>query len=71
MRINQRRKDFYKKVLEPIKSKKVSPSEYLEIIQSHTDNIERVEYVAPKLGDNNFGAFKVTYRTPVLCEINI
>ncbi|MBG5896795.1 hypothetical protein [Providencia stuartii] len=71
MKINQKRKYFYKKVFEPVKAKKVSPTEYLEIVQNHTDNIERVEYLAPKIGDDNFGSFKVTYRIPVLCEVNI
>ncbi len=71
MRINQKRKDCYSKVLEPVKAKKVSSAEYLKIIQDHSDNIEKVEYLIPKFGDDNFGSFKVTYRIPVLCEINI
>lgn len=44
----------------------MSPEEYLRISQEEIENIESVHFIPPEIGKGGFGAFAVTYRTPVL-----
>ncbi|BBU96492.1 MULTISPECIES: hypothetical protein [Providencia] len=65
------KKNVFRTVLEPVKVRQISPSEMVKMTPEQADNVERVEYKAPKLGGEGFGSFLVTYKTPVLCESNL
>lgn len=59
----------FKKVLEPVYEQIVSAETLLSFGDERMGNIERIEFRAPKIGDDNFGKFKIRYKTPMLCEV--
>lgn len=70
MRNYMRKNNKFSRVLEPISERFVSPEHVVTISQAQYENIDRIEFSPPRLGDADFGKFKITYKTPVLCEIN-
>lgn len=69
MRTIINKKNSFSRVFEPITQRFVSADYVVNIEQSELDNIERIEFAPPKLGESNFGKFKVTYKVPHLCEV--
>jgi len=48
--------------LRPVRSEKVSPQEYLKLLQECPGLVERAQFVPPKPGeDRDFGEFFVNY----------
>ena len=54
----------------PVKTERISPSEYLLAVKSERANIEKSTFIPPKLGDGSFGKFEVTYRFAKLRPAN-
>jgi hypothetical protein len=52
-------------MFEPVKKELISPQEYKDTAL-HNSNIERAQFIPPKIGDGTFGCFEVVYKTPVL-----
>lgn len=50
------------KLLIPVRQEALSPAQYLETVKADRQNIEKVVFVPPALGDGTFGKFLVTYR---------
>lgn len=46
----------------PVKKEQISAEDYLGLIKLDRSNIERTDFIPPKLGDGTFGKFEVTYR---------
>ncbi|ARZ01850.1 hypothetical protein AXW37_12360 [Yersinia ruckeri] len=70
MRFMKTNTNRFSRVLEPVKIRFVSPDFVVNLNQDQMDNIERIEFSPPKIGDSDFGKFKVTYITPQLCEVS-
>jgi len=52
---------------EPIKTEELSSAEFVKLMQSNLANeVANTKYVLGKLGSDQFGSFKVEYKTPVL-----
>lgn len=51
--------------LEPVRRERLSPAEFLEVLDSDRGRIASSNYVAPRLGDNHFGYFEVEYDRPI------
>jgi hypothetical protein len=66
--INDRNANF-SRVLEPQKEKIISAEQVANLTPREIENVARIEFTPPKIGGNDFGKFKVTYKTPVLCEV--
>lgn len=45
----------------PVRSEKISAKEYLRIVANDPTLIDRSEFIPPKAGQNDFGAFFVKY----------
>lgn len=58
------------KTLVPHKERIFDARHYLTEIQNKSDNIEKVEYIPPKLGKSGYGSFRVRYKIPVLVEVS-
>lgn len=56
------------KILIPYKERVFDARTYLDEIKNKSDNIEKVEFVPPKLGKDGYGFFRVHYKVPVLAE---
>ncbi len=69
MRLIMNNKNSFRRALEPTIERFVTAEHVATLSRSQYENIERIEFSPPKMGDSNFGKFKVTYKTPVLCEI--
>ena len=53
------------------KSALLSPSEYVRLYNEHSNNIESVNMILPRLGiDDHFGKFKVVYSTNYFEVVN-
>ncbi len=63
-------KNSFRRTLEPTIERFVSAEHVASLSHSQYENIDRIEFSPPKMGDSTFGKFKVTYKTPVLCELN-
>lgn len=52
----------------PTKQRYLSAQEYLKdiAINQQCNNIERVQFIPPKIGRSGFGKFLVKYKIPVL-----
>jgi len=70
MRSLKKNNNSFSRVLEPTTQRYVTAEFVVSLDRKDMDNIQRIEYSPPKLGDTDFGKFKVTYKTPVFCEIN-
>ena len=57
-------------VLVPLKERYLSAKDYLKEIEKNrlNNNIERVEFIPPKIGKGGYGSFRIKYRVPVLVE---
>lgn len=53
------------KVKYPIKTEILSPSQYLEMNISEKRNVQSVKVIPPKLGEDHYGKFEVTYKSCV------
>lgn len=51
--------------LEPVMRERLSPSEFLSVLESKQDRVKSSNFVPPKLGDDHFGYFEVEYDEPV------
>lgn len=45
----------------PVRRETISPSEYLKLLAENPTLIERAEFIAPRIGRNDFGVFDVRY----------
>lgn len=54
------------KLLQPQKTERLSPEEYLALPLDVKKNIQNVRFVAAELGDDDFGAIEVEYQNPIL-----
>jgi len=54
--------------LKPVKSRLVSSDEYLVIVSTRKNNIESSLFIPPKIGSNNFGKFKITFKDKELVD---
>ncbi|MDK4688541.1 hypothetical protein [Kingella negevensis] len=54
------------KTLIPYKERVFDAQTYLNEIKNKQDNIEKVEFIPPKLGKGGYGLFRVRYKIPVL-----
>lgn len=70
MRSYMRKNNNFSRVLEPVNERFVSAEHVVTLTSSQCENIERISFSPPKIGDSGFGKFKITYITPVLCEAN-
>lgn len=46
----------------------LTPQEYLEFYSKSKDEIEKVEFVYPEIGQKNFGCFKVSLKNNLASE---
>jgi len=46
-------------------NKFVSPGDFINMSESEKSNIKTVKIVPPRLGSNDFGKLKITYKIPV------
>lgn len=60
----------FSRVLEPTVERLVSAEHVIAITDAEYENIDHIEFYSPEIGGKDFGKFKVTYKTPVLCELN-
>ncbi|QMV65190.1 hypothetical protein VUJ49_09085 [Pseudomonas berkeleyensis] len=44
--------------------RQMSPEQYLEFTESHSDEVKNVRFVPPRIGSEGFGVFEVETRTP-------
>jgi len=51
--------------LEPVTREKLSPVEFLQLLDSDKELIKSSRFISPRLGDDNFGYFDVEYERPV------
>ena len=51
--------------LNPVERERLSPSEFIETVNSRSEDIRTTSYVSPKLGEDHFGYFEVEYDPPV------
>lgn len=70
MRSFMRKNSNFSRVLEPASERFVSAEHVVTLTNSQYDNIENITFSPPKIGDEGFGKFKITYKTPVFCEAN-
>lgn len=70
MRMHMRKGRNFSHVLKPVTERFVSAGYIVTLTTSQYENIEHIEFTPPKVGDNDFGRFKVTYKTPTFCEVN-
>ena len=63
-------KKKFRRVLEPVTHRFVNPEYVVKIESIEMENIERIEFSPPRLGDSHFGKFKLTYKVPHLCEVS-
>ncbi|MDP3875873.1 MAG: hypothetical protein Q8Q50_02720 [Methylobacter sp.] len=50
-----------KLILRPVKTEQLTAVQFLRV-SGKSHNIEKSRFIPPKLGDNDFGRFEVTYR---------
>jgi hypothetical protein len=43
----------------PGKERVVNPSEFIHLVETNRDNIDRVTFISGRIGSRNFGKFKV------------
>lgn len=55
--------------MRPISSEILSPKEYMRLQENKAGSIKSVEFIRPRLGDNHFGKFQVTYKHPIFKQI--
>ncbi|EJQ8147556.1 hypothetical protein N8J30_004260 [Salmonella enterica subsp. enterica serovar Newport] len=60
----------FSRVLEPTVERLVSAEHVIAITEQEYENIDNIEFYSPEMGGKDFGKFKVTYKTPVFCELN-
>ena len=70
MKFSKASTQSFRKVLEPVTERFVSPTYIVNLDEAHIENIAKVESSPPRIGSDDFGKFKITYRTPHLCEVN-
>lgn len=70
MRLLNNMNNRFSRVLEPVQIRIVSADYVANLDRHQISNIERIEFSPPKIGDDHFGKFKVTYKTPQLCEVD-
>lgn len=51
--------------LEPIRRERLGPADFLDVLESDSENIQSASFVSPRLGDDHFGYFEVKYRKPI------
>lgn len=51
--------------LKPVTRERLSPGEFLRVLDSKREQIESSTFVPPKFGDDHFGYFEVEYSDPV------
>lgn len=69
MRFRNERNANFSRVLEPQKERIISAEQVANLTQREIENVAKIEFTPPKIGGSDFGKFKVTYKTPVLCEV--
>lgn len=65
-----RKANRFSRVLEPAVERLVSAEHVVAITEKEYENIDHIEFYSPEIGGKGFGKFKVTYNTPVLCELD-
>ena len=50
------------RIVKAVKSRTVGAKEFVQIIETRYDNVESTRFVLPKIGENSFGKFEVTFR---------
>lgn len=51
--------------LKPIKNKRITPERFMRLTEKEKKNIKEIHFIPPKLGDKNFGSFRLTYKRPI------
>lgn len=69
MRKTYKNTNSFRRALEPVTQRFVSADYVVHMEISEMDNIDRIEFSPPKIGGDDFGKFKVTYKSPYLCEV--
>lgn len=61
---------IFDKYLIPIQEQLFAPSDYLHALPSlrNNDNIDRVDFIPPRIGKHGYGKFRVRYKSPILVE---
>lgn len=69
-RYGNKYKELAMKTLVPHKERIFDAQTYLNELKNKRDNnIEKVEFIPPKLGKGGYGSFRVRYKIPVLAEL--
>ncbi len=55
----------------PVKQHIYTAEEFIKIADSKRENIESTHFIAPKIGENSFGSFKVVFRYSELMNVSI
>jgi hypothetical protein len=55
-----------KLVMMPVRREVVSPAEYKRIISESPSLVERARFIAPVVGERDYGAFELHYSVPML-----
>jgi hypothetical protein len=55
-----------KMVMMPVRREVVSPAEYKRIISESPSLVERARFIAPVVGERDYGAFELHYSVPML-----
>ncbi len=52
-------------VAKSISQEILSPKDYLELLASDKDRVEKASIIPPKVGSKGFGTIQVFYKTPI------
>lgn len=57
---------FSPQVLVPKRVERLSPGDFVVLVDEQRSNIASSRFVAPRIGSKGFGSFEVRYKVPVL-----
>ncbi len=57
------------RTLKAVKNITVEADAFINMIESRRDNIESTRFIPPKIGEESFGEFKITFRDKELMDV--
>lgn len=61
-----KKNSFSQQVLVPKRVERLSPGDFVTLVDEQRSNIASSRFVAPRIGGKGFGSFEVRYKVPVL-----